>query len=336
MKVTYFTNLRGNEGPGFVYEQIRLALEEAGILYIHKYLPVEDPIEFDIKAANEIKKCDVFIRSVGNAGGLFQLRKAKQLGITTIGTSFSTHTLYRERIFNEIYAKTSLDMRGHYTQRVVKGEKYTDYFLVLSEFTKLTYMQNGIEPERIFVVPLGVDSDKFSVAEQPPDYKLLFVGTNAIRKGLLFLLKAWHELPPDTTAELVTRCGVKYQDMRNTTQILDWQSEQDLVDLYHKCSLTILPSLEDGFGATNLESMACGRPVISTRMGIDDIITDYKEGILIPTGDVTAIKDAILYFNDNHNELMRMGKNARHTAEQYTWKRFRSRVVEIVKGLNSK
>lgn len=331
MDVTYFTNLIGDEGPGFVFGQIRLALEEAGFLYKHKYLPIVNPIELDRIAASEIDICDVFLRGAGDAGGLYQLRKAKRLGITTIGTNFSTHTLYRERIFNEIYAKTGLDMRGRYTQRILKEEKYTDYFLVLSEFSKQTFVQHGIDPERIFVVPLGVDSDKFWFEDQPPDYKVLFVGTNPIRKGLLLLLKAWSEL--DLDGKLVTRCGVKVQDLKNVTQIPNWQSEEDLVGLYHLCSLTILPSLEDGFGATNLESMACGRPVISTRTGIDDVITDYKEGILIPMGDPEAIKEAILYFYNNPSELKRMGRNARQLAEQYTWERFRSKVAEIIESL---
>lgn len=331
MKVMYFTKLIGDEGPGLVFEQIRLALEEAGMLFNHKYLPIADPLEFDRTAANEISKCDVFIRSTGDAGGLSQLRKAKKLGITTIGTSFSTHTAYREKVFTDIYNEFGVDMRNRYAQRILKEEKYTDYYIVLSEFTKYTYTLNGIEPDRIFVVPPGVDSDKFSFAEQPSDFKVLFVGTNAIRKGLPYLLRAWKEL--DIDAELVTRCGLSFKNMKNVTQIPQWQTESDLAHLYQRCSVTIFPSLEDGFGITNLESLACGRPIISTRMGIDDVITDYKEGILIPLKDVEAIKKAILYFYDNRNELLRMGKEARKKAEEYPWERFRKRVVEIVEEI---
>lgn len=332
-KVTYFTNLRGDEGPGFVFEQIRLALEEAGILYNHKHLSVTDPIEYNIKALNDIKGCDVFIRSVYELRGLYQFRKAKSLGITTIGTSFSTHATYREKILAEIYNETGVDMRPLNLRRLLKEAKYIDYYLVLSEFSKRTFVLNGIAPERVFVAQPGVDADKFRFTEQPSDFKLLFVGTNALRKGVVNLLRAWKEL--DIVGELVTRCGVLFPDTKNVTRILQWQSEKDLVDLYRECSLTILPSLEEGFPATNLESMACGKPVIATDVtGIGDVITNYEEGVVIPSGDVKAIKNAILYFYDNPSELIRMGKNARKTAEKCTWERFRVKVAEIVKQIS--
>jgi glycosyltransferase involved in cell wall biosynthesis len=70
--------------------------------------------------------------------------------------------------------------------------------------------------------------------------------------------------------------------------------------------------------------------------GAEDIIEDYKEGILIPPANVKAIKDSILYFYNARSELARMGKNARAIAEKYTWERFRLRVAEIIKGLNIK
>ena len=333
--MVYFTTFRGNEGPGFVFEEIRLALEEAGILYKHKLLPNRN--EGDMGALEDIAGGGIFIRSVGDVNGLAQFRKAKRLGITTIGTCFSTHITYREKILGKVFDETGVDFRSPHSQpRVLKEQRYIDYFLLLSEFSKRTFVSGGIKPEKIFVAHPGVNADTFSFMEQPPEFKLLFVGTNTLRKGVLYLIKAWRML--DIDGELVIRGGIKsVNDTKNVTLIPSWQSEKDLVKLYHSCSLSILPSLEEGFPATNFESMACGRPVIATDVtGIGEVITNYKEGIVIPSENIEAIKEAILYFYNNRDELIRMGVNARKKAEEYSWKRFRLKVAEIVNQIAEK
>lgn len=325
-KVIYFTELEGSEGPGYVFGQIRLALQEAGILYKHE--SVQNRSKEDV--LKEIKGGNIFVRSVGDVGGLAQFRKAKKMGMTTIGTCFSTHITYREGILTEIYKATGADMRSAYPYRALKEERYIDYYLSLSEFSKRTFVLGGISPEKIFVAHPGVDADTFCFKEQPPEFKILFVGTNALRKGVIHLLEAWNKL--NINAKLVIRSGITgLKNVKDVISIPDWLSEKDLVALYHSCSLTILPSLEEGFPATNFESMACGRPVIATdATGLGEVVTDYNDGVIIPSGDIRAIMDAILYFYNNRDELTRMGLNARKIAENYPWVRFRLRVAEIV------
>jgi glycosyltransferase involved in cell wall biosynthesis len=223
--------------------------------------------------------------------------------------------------------------------KTLKEYKLADYFLVLSEFSKYTFVLNGISPEQVFVVPSGVDINMFSFAEPCTNpFRVLFVATNAIRKGLPYLLKAWSELVDEgIKGELIICPGAFQRPLENVVYIPRWLSRVEVSDLYRKCSVTILPSLEEGCAGTNLESMACGRPIIATNVsGAEDIIENYKEGILIPPCDVKAIKEAIMYFYDNPNELAKMGAAARHTAEEYTWDRFRLNIAEIVEGLKNK
>jgi glycosyltransferase involved in cell wall biosynthesis len=337
MKVIYHTNLEGEEGPGFVLGQTRQAIEEAGIELEYNYFPIKDLAEFDIEATKAIGKCDLFIG--GLMGYHSQVKKAKKLGAKTLLMRFSTHHLHQQRVLQEIYMRYGTIVFPNGLYKTLKEYKLADYFLVLSEYCKYTYVLNGISPEQVFVVTPGMDVDKFSFAKAHADpFRVLFVGTNPIRKGLPYLLQAWQELVAEgLKGELIIRSGVPQQPLKNVVYIPQWLSEEKAIDLYRKCSVTILPSLEEGCAGTNLEAMACGRPIIATNVtGAEDIIENYREGILIPPCDVKAIKEAILHFYNDRSELARMGKNARHTVEEYTWERFRLNIAEIIEGLNIK
>jgi glycosyltransferase involved in cell wall biosynthesis len=337
MKVIYHTNLEGEEGPGFVLRQIRQAIEEAGIELEYNYFPIKNLAEFDIEATKAIGKCDLFIG--GLMGYHSQVKKAKKLGAKTLLMRFSTHHLHQQRVLQKIYARYGTIVFPNGLYKTLKEYKLADYFLVLSEFCKYTYVLNGISPEQVFVVPPGINVEKFSFDRTHEDpFRVLFVGTNPIRKGLSYLLNAWEELVAEgLKGELVVRSDVSSLPVKCSTIVSQWLSEDELVDLYHNCSVTVLPSLEEGFAASNLESMACGRPIIATNVtGAEDAITDHKEGILIPPANVKAIKEAILHFYNDRSELARMGVHARETAEKYTWERFHLKIAEIVKGLNNK
>ena len=331
MKVIYHTNLERAEGAGLIYSHIRQALEDAGMLHKYKYFPIQNPVEFDSKAVKEIKKCDLFISGIG--GSLFQVRKAKKLGAKTLLLRFSTHHLYQQRKLQGIYARYGMKQFGTDLYRTLREYDQSDYFLVLSNLCKHTYILNGISPEKVFVVHSGVDAELFGYgASRSRNFKLLFVGTNPIRKGLPLLLKAWKEL--NIKGELINRSGTAFPPQKGVVNKGDFLTQKELAKVYQSCSVTILPSLEEGFAGSNLESMACGRPIITTNVtGIEDVMTNYKEGILIPPNNIKAIKEAILYFYENQEELIRMGINARKKAEEYPWSKFRKGIVGVVKKI---
>ena len=63
--------------------------------------------------------------------------------------------------------------------------------------------------------------------------------------------------------------------------------------------------------------MACGVPVIATRVGgIPELIKDGKTGLLVPPGDPKALADAIIYLLDNEKERRKLGKNGRELVEK--------------------
>jgi N-acetyl-alpha-D-glucosaminyl L-malate synthase BshA len=78
----------------------------------------------------------------------------------------------------------------------------------------------------------------------------------------------------------------------------------------------LLPSQTEAFGLAALEAMACGVPVVATRVGgVPEVVVDGDSGLLFPPGDVAAMSDGVLALLDDPARRDRMAKAARARAE---------------------
>ena len=102
-------------------------------------------------------------------------------------------------------------------------------------------------------------------------------------------------------------------------------SDQELPHYYRLASLTVLPSVTPGeaFGLTLVESMACGTPVVATRLpGVRSVVAHEIDGLLATPGDPAALADAISWILDHEAEQRAMGQRGRQkVAERYDWQR---------------
>jgi len=103
------------------------------------------------------------------------------------------------------------------------------------------------------------------------------------------------------------------------------------VPLYYAASdVVVVPSLQEAWGLVATEAMACGKPVVASRVGgLPDQVIDGYNGFLVPPRDPRALADRVLYLLENPSEARRMGLNGRRLAEE----RFdiEKRVDKIVK-----
>lgn len=104
--------------------------------------------------------------------------------------------------------------------------------------------------------------------------------------------------------------------VRDRIDYVAMPTRERLLQLYQRASVFALPSDEEGLGVVLLESMACGVPVVSTRSGgPDGVITDGKDGFLVPLDDAEAMADRLgrLLIEPALNHSM--GREARRTIE---------------------
>jgi len=113
-------------------------------------------------------------------------------------------------------------------------------------------------------------------------------------------------------------------------------TESELVAYYRACDVFIMPSAKEGFGLVFLEAMAFGKPVIGgNHGGTPDIVVDGKTGFLVEYGDVDALADRLIRLLQDEKLRRCMGEAARrHVKENFSFKAFRERLVELLAGNN--
>jgi glycosyltransferase involved in cell wall biosynthesis len=173
-------------------------------------------------------------------------------------------------------------------------ERHVDELWVPSEHVRRMYLEGGVAPERLVVVPNGVDLDVFTPdgprRERPADgLRFLFVGGLIWRKGPDVLLKAWLEAfagredvtlaVKDFGADGIYKGGPPRDAIRAHAEsgarprvelISEELSVDDLAALYRSCDVLVHPYRGEGFAMPVLEAMACGLPVIATGGGPTD------------------------------------------------------------------
>ncbi len=175
-----------------------------------------------------------------------------------------------------------------------------DEFWAYSNYVRRLYLAAGVAPEKVKVVPLGIDPQSFRPDAKPlplatrKTFKFLFVGGTIYRKGPDVLLRAY--LATFTAADdvcLVIKdfggnsvyqgqtLGVQIkaaQAQPNAPEILHLTDDlppESLPSLYTACDCLVHPYRGEGFGLPVLEAMACALPVICTGGGsTDDFATD--------------------------------------------------------------
>jgi glycosyltransferase involved in cell wall biosynthesis len=109
----------------------------------------------------------------------------------------------------------------------------------------------------------------------------------------------------------------------------------ELAERYQAADILINPSLSESFGMTVIEAMACGKPVIVTRVGgMQETVQHGKNGLLVRPGDATDLAEAILYLL--HDDALRaaMGRASRkRAAELYSWEAVVAKWLETVDKL---
>jgi glycosyltransferase involved in cell wall biosynthesis len=164
---------------------------------------------------------------------------------------------------------------------------------------------------------------------------LLFVGTIMPRKGVFELVRAFGSLLDDREVDDVDLiiAGESDLDDEYVRRIETFMSEtgleshvhmpgfvpaEDLPALYHAADAFVMPSLEEGFGMTAVEALACGTPVVGTRVGaIPDIVSEGSTGYLTAPGDVEELVDALdSVLSADRSEL---AQSAQAHAREYSW-----------------
>lgn len=169
---------------------------------------------------------------------------------------------------------------------------------------------------------------------------ILFVGTLEPRKNLMTLVRAFDELlrTTDLRPQLVI-AGPKgwltedlfahvEQSAHKRIVFTGYVSDEDLCALYSSCLVSIYPSLYEGFGLPPLEAMACGAPVITSRIPVI-METVGTAARLIEPSDVRELTATLVELLTNPGARAQLSASGLQRATEFTWERTAQMTLEV-------
>jgi len=193
------------------------------------------------------------------------------------------------------------------------------------------------------IVPNGIDTDVFNPRVPRPAALrtdvpvILFLGRFDPRNGLTTLIESFKKVRGrNREAQLVVvgdgplrkhyyRAAGGDPDITFVGSVLG-----DRPGYYAHSAMYACPTTKASFGITLLESMACETPVVCSDIyGFRDVVKHEREALMVQSGNIDDLSDALVRLLDDETLRARLGKRGRQEAEQYSWAKVTETVLDI-------
>jgi glycosyltransferase involved in cell wall biosynthesis len=290
---------------------------------------------------------DLDVLDALEGSGLEAGRRVRDAGGIWVCNRGSSHLLTQKRLLEEEYRRWGFPLPRHffppeYVDRCLAEYVGADAIAVGSSFSRETFVRQGLPAAKVHVCPYGVDLSLFRPAAKRDDrFRVLFAGTQSLRKGIGYLFDALRPLVKKGAVELWLAGHVQPESRALLDRNADIFVHQgvlaraELSWYYSQASVLVLPSIEEGLALVQAQAMACGVPVIATRnTGAEDLFTDGVEGLIVPARSPGAIRDAIQWMLDNPDERERMAAAGLERVTQLGgWDAYGRRCLEVYRAV---
>ncbi|MXM64449.1 glycogen synthase [Streptomyces sp. HUCO-GS316] len=214
-----------------------------------------------------------------------------------------------------------------------------------------------LDPAKVHVVHNGIDTGLYRpdhgtdvlnrIGLDPDRPYILFVGRITRQKGVPHLLRAVRDIDP--AAQVVLCAGAPdtpeidrefrdlFQELSRVRAGVHWIPQMlprpEVIQLLTHAAAFVCPSVYEPLGIVNLEAMACGTPVVASRVGgIPEVVDDGKTGVLVPVDDdfETGLAQALDSVLGDPETARRMGEAGRERAVgEFGWDAVARRTVRL-------
>lgn len=228
----------------------------------------------------------------------------------------------------------------------------------VSEYSKRDMVKfYGLDPEKINVVPEGVDTSLFRplndqdalarwrrriFGEDVPF--IAYVGKPTERRNLSALIRAFGELKRAGLPHMLLIAGaslpgtspfrkvIEELGLRRDVTVLDYVTHDEMPVLYNAASLFVYPSSYEGFGMPVLEAMACGTPVIALD---NTAFPEFAGGVahLLKDAKVGTLKEGMIAVLGDEAWRKQMSEDGPVRAADYDWRILTRRYLDLMMPL---
>jgi glycosyltransferase involved in cell wall biosynthesis len=218
------------------------------------------------------------------------------------------------------------DQQPPWRKRIIRSQ-LESCFAVLVLSARWEQFVRGIAPKsHVVILPnyVPVPAQRNHIAQVNSGCVFFFSGQIGSRKGVFDLLSAFRDarkVCPDIRLRIagdgeLQQATMLTRELRldDSVTFLGWLSAADIQRELGVAEVFVLPSHNEGLPMSLLEAMACGLPVVSTRVGgIPELVTDGVNGLLIVPGDVEALTRSIILLANEPSLRATLGECARET-----------------------
>jgi alpha-maltose-1-phosphate synthase len=276
--------------------------------------------EFGVWVARHLD--DVEIVDTLSGWGLEAGAAVQRRGGRYVCSRGSSHILFQKTILEDEFARWSCPKPGGFPDWAVARElaeyESADAIAVPSRFVLRSFLEHGVPARKLHLCPYGANLGLFSPRPRHDGrFRVLFVGSASIRKGIGYLLEAVRPLVQRNRLDLWLVGAVSPEARALLGRHGDLFTHKGFVppsrlaETYSQGSVLVLPSVEEGLARVQVQAMACGLPVIATtNTGVEDLLTDGKEGFVVPIRDSGAIRERLEWMLEYPAERERMAEAA--------------------------
>lgn len=255
--------------------------------------------------------------------------------------------LYNKLKDTDIFIATAVTT-AESTKRIANGKKCAyfiqDYenWVVSDDYCQSTYrlgminivistwLKNIIDKysaEKSILIKNPVDINSYKIITEPKKRKLRTIGIlyhKMPHKGLKYSVEAVYklkELYPDLEVYMF---GVpkRPKEFPSWIHYTRKATQKQTIDIYNKVSVWICATIDEGFGLTGLEAMACGCTLVSTAYtGVLEYAENEKNALLSPVKDVDALVNNVKRVFDNEKLRSDLLTNAQESIKDFSWEK---------------
>src|SRR5438128_5855796 len=262
--------------------------------------------------------------------GLTALLAAKMLNLQTSGIYHTDFPQYVRILTEDRFLECVAWRYMHWFY----GQLDTVY--VNSEEYRQSWIKHGLNPERLKILPRGLDTELFHPARREPAFfekfgarngevRLLYVGRISREKDLDLLAAAYYRLRDEGLPVQLFIVGhgpysEAFAKSLPEAFFTGYLRGTELATAYASADIFVFPSTTDTFGNVILEAQACGLPVVvSDSGGPKELVEDKTNGLITKSHDVEDFACATRAFLTNRALRERMGKSARNSVTDRSW-----------------
>src|SRR5829696_4785656 len=230
------------------------------------------------------------------------------------------------------------------------GELSAEAVLVITPRLRRLLVSDGVEENRLHVIPPGVNPSLFEGPFKDPfagvgKPRVLFVGRLAAQKGVSTLVEA-AGLLEDPSAQVILvgdgpkrkalECEAKRLGVADRLHFVGFVAHDRVPAVLAHADLLVLPSLYEELGTVLLEAMQAALPIVASKIGgISDVIEEGVNGLLVPPGEPEALAHAIDRLLVDRDLACRLSEGAQERGKDYDWEVLAERVLAVYRGVTA-